>query len=64
MKREKYDDTIRTDSQGLARQAMMDAVADMKIKSPAIVPAERLTSTGRAIETRTTDAAPSPSEPK
>lgn len=65
MEREKYDDTIRRDSIGIARAAMNAAAAETLAK-PAftVMPAERLTSTGRAIEIQTTDVAPSPSEPK
>ncbi len=44
------DDTIRTDSQGLARQAMLDAARDAATPKPKIVIATE-TSTGRPIKT-------------
>lgn len=65
MERQKYDDTIRRDTIALARAAMNEAAADVKpaISQP-LIPAERVTSTGRVIETQTTGAAPSPAQPE
>ena len=64
MEREKYDDSIRRDSIGLARGAMNEAASQMTAKPVSVMPAERVTSTGRTIETPTTDAAKPTVEPK